>query len=112
MSVTDRLSRILLILAFVVTFSLYGTRRACAVRLAQRLVETTPTLEAAIYDNATTLSGRMFLRELYFKSPAMVHAESPGSAPVHSARFATIPSGRRVFAETEAAQTLVVSELQ
>ena len=44
----------------------------------------------------------------------MVDTESPGFAPVHSARFATIPSDRRVSAETEAklTQTLVVLELQ
>ena len=42
----------------------------------------------------------------------MVYTESPGFAPVHSARFATISSGHRVSAETEATQTLVVLELQ
>ena len=41
----------------------------------------------------------------------MVDTESPGFAPVHNARFATILSGRHVSAETKAPQTLVVLKL-
>ena len=39
----------------------------------------------------------------------MVYTESPGSAPIHSTPFATVPSGHRVSTETEATQTLVVA---
>ena len=42
----------------------------------------------------------------------MVHTESSDFAPVYSSRFATIPSGRHISAETEDTQTLVVLELQ
>ena len=53
-------------------------------------------------------SRRMSLSEAYFQGPAMVNTESPGFAPVHSTRFATVPSGRHVSAETETTQTLSI----
>ena len=55
----------------------------------------------------------MPLSETYSQGLAIVDTESdsPGFVSVHSAEFATIPSGRRVSAETEATQTLVVLEL-
>ena len=61
--------------------------------------------------NDNAFSKQISLSETYFQVPAMVDTESPGFTPVHSARFATIPSGRHVSAETEATQTLVVLQL-
>ena len=69
-------------------------------------------IEYAAYDNATTLSVDGYLCLKRTSKAQLWLTQSLGFAPVHSARFAMIPSGHHVSAETEATETLVVLELQ